>query len=132
MKNWLFFLSLLSLITVPAQAKEAAAPPAGPTYVELAPSFVANYQSSKIRYLKADVTLMAENALTADAIGRHIPLIRHQLVMLFSRQSEESLQSAEGRQHLKDEALQEVINALQSEKEAAQVKEVLFTSFIVD
>ena len=39
------------------------------------------------------------------------------LVMLFSRQEEEALNSPEGRQHLKEEALQEVINALQAEIE---------------
>ena len=132
MKKLLSLVPILSLIALPALAEDA--PPAGSqvAYVELAPSFVANYQSSKIRYLKADVTLRVEDAGTADAVKRHEPLIRNNLVMLFSRQSEEALQSPEGRQHLKDEALQEVISALQSESEPTEVKEVLFTSFIVD
>lgn len=131
MKTLLPILSVLALITPAVQAKEEA--PAAPqvAYVELAPAFVTNYQSAKIRYLKADVTLKAEGS-TAEAIRRHQPLIRNNLVMLFSRQSEQSLQSPEGRQHLKEEALQEVINALQSESEPTQVQEVLFTSFIVD
>lgn len=132
MKTRLFLLLLLGLPGLAAQAKEEAAPLPGVTYVELAPSFVANYQSSKIRYLKADVSLVADNAATAEAIRRHTPLLRHQLVMLFSSQTDESLQSPDGRRHLKEEALQAVVSALQSEKEPAQVKEVLFTSFILD
>ncbi len=124
-------LVLLAILPV-ARAEEAPAPTSGVSYVELSPSFVTNYLSAKIRHLKADVTLKVEGSATADAVMRHQPYIRNNLVMLFSRQSEEALQSPEGRQHLKEEALQEVINALQAESEPADVKEVLFTSFIVD
>ncbi|MEZ5506603.1 MAG: flagellar basal body-associated FliL family protein [Gammaproteobacteria bacterium] len=124
---------LLTIAAMPlvAQAEEAA-PAAEVSYVELSPAFVANFQASKIRYLKADVTLKIEDSATAEAVRRHQPYIRNNLVMLFSRQTEEGLQSPEGRQHLKEEALQEVLNALQAESEPTMVKEVLFTSFIVD
>lgn len=132
MKKLLSLVPILGMIALPALAEDAPKASSQVAYVELAPSFVANYQSSKIRYLKADVTLRVEDAGTADAVKRHEPLIRNNLVMLFSRQNEEALQSPEGRQHLKDEALQEVISALQSESEPTEVKEVLFTSFIVD
>ena len=54
------------------------------------------------------------------------------LVMLFSSQSEEALSTMEGKQMLKEAALNELINALQEEGEAADVQDVLFTSFIVD
>ena len=138
MNKLLSILPLLTAIALPAQALASAPKEEGDpnapqvSYVELAPSFVANYQAAKIRYLKADVTLKVQNSGTADAVLRHQPLIRNNLVMLFSRQSEESLQSPEGRQHLKEEALQEVISALQSEAEPVDVQEVLFTTFIVD
>lgn len=128
-------VSLLTVIAIPTtlQAEEDATTTKQPvTYLELSPSFVANFQANKIRYLKADVTLKIQDGATAEAVRRHQPYIRNNLVMLFSRQSEESLQSPEGRQHLKEEALQEVINALQAESEPTEVQEVLFTSFIVD
>lgn len=127
-------LAVLAFAPV-ALAEEAEAPVKGEAnveYVELSPSFVTNFQSAKIRYLKADVTLKVKGDATAQAINRNQPLIRNNLVMLFSRQTEEDLNSPEGRQHLKDEALQEVLNALQSENEPTDVQEVLFTSFIVD
>ena len=134
MKKAVIALSLLafagSLPVWASSSSEDGEPKA--SYVELAPSFVANIQSAKIRYLKADVSLKVQNAATATAITRNQPLIRNSLVMLFSRQTEESLASPEGRQHLKEEALQEIIAALQSEKEVADVQDVLFTTFIVD
>lgn len=138
MRKLLRALPLLTAIIVSnpllASASKEEGDPNAPavSYVELAPSFVANYQAAKIRYLKADVTLKVMNAGTADAVLRHQPLIRNNLVMLFSRQTEESLASPEGRQHLKEEALQEVVKALESEKEPVDISEVLFTTFILD
>ena len=126
-------LPVLTAMTLPALVQAEDPAPSQPVqYVELSPSFVANYQANKIRYLKADVTLKIQDGATVDAVKRHQPYIRNNLVMLFSRQSEESLHSPEGRQHLKDEALQEVINAQQAESEPTDVQEVLFTSCIVD
>lgn len=124
-------MALVSPVLASGASKEEA-DPEGITYVELAPAFVTNFVAPKIRYLKADVTLKVKGTATADAVNRHVPFIRNNLVMLFSRQEEEALNSPEGRQHLKEEALQEVINALQAESEPTDVQEVLFTSFIVD
>ncbi|HVK99157.1 MAG TPA: flagellar basal body-associated FliL family protein [Dongiaceae bacterium] len=137
MKTLFTTLSLLLALTLTSSAQasgggEAKADPEGVAYVELSPAFVTNFVSPKIRYLKADVTLKVKGSATADAVNRHQPFIRNNLVMLFSRQEEEALNSPEGRQHLKEEALQEVINALQAESEPVEVQEVLFTSFIVD
>lgn len=138
MKNLFRLFSLLALLMLTSSLQAsgggnaAEASPDAISYVELAPAFVTNFQAPKIRYLKADVSLKVKGTPTADAVQRNLPYIRHNLVMLFSRQTEESLNSPEGRQHLKDEALQEVISALQAESEPVDVQEVLFTSFIVD
>ena len=132
MKKLLPLLPLMILLVLPAARAEEEAPGSGTLYVELSPSFITNYIAPQIRHFKADVTLMVENNATADAVNRNQPYIRNNLVMLFSRQTEDALQSPEGRQHLKEEALQEVLNALEAESEPTGVKEVLFTSFIVD
>ena len=130
--NMILLLSALFIATAQAEDEEATAPNEEVIYVERNPAFVTNYQSHKMGYLKADVTLQVKGGLTADAISRHKPAIRHHLVMLFSSQSEEALSTMEGKQMLKEAALNELINALQEEGEAADVQDVLFTSFIVD
>jgi flagellar FliL protein len=127
-------LALTTLfITAFVQAEEeTAAPVEEVIYVELKPSFVTNYQSRKMGYLKADVTLKVKGGQTAEAIDRHKPFIRHNLVMLFSKQTEDALNTMEGKQLLKENALTEVITALETEGEPAEVQDILFTSFIVD
>lgn len=125
----LLSLSSPSLLAAASQSEESSN---GIQYVELTPSFITNYQAHRMGYLKADVTLMVKDQATADAIDRHGPVIRDNLVMLLSRQEEQVLNTSEGKQHLKEEALQEVIAALQAEGEPADVADVLFTSFLVD
>ena len=137
MKSAIASLLLLAIFFAPTTwAEEEAEAEAGVKeeiiYVELKPSFVANYQARKIRYLKADVTLQVEGSATAEAIARHKPVIRHNLVMLFSRQIEEQINTMEGKLQLKEDALREVISALEMESEPSGVKDILFTSFILD
>lgn len=126
-------LLIFATMSLFAQAEEAGeAQTEEVIYVDLKPSFVANYQSRKMGYLKTDVTLKVVGGKTAEAVDRHQPAIRHHLVMLFSSQTPETLNTLEGKQQLKDSALSEVLTALQDEGEPAQVEEILFTSFIVD
>ncbi|MAR91418.1 MAG: flagellar basal body-associated FliL family protein [Pseudomonadota bacterium] len=125
---------LVSILAPPlALGEEETAVPGNDTvYVELKPSFVTNYQARRMGYLKADVTLQVKGEQTAEAVSRHRQSIRHQLVMLFSRQQQDSLNTLEGKQMLKEAALTEVVQALEVEGEPAQVEDILFTSFIVD
>lgn len=129
--NMILLVSALFITSVLAEEEEATIGD-NVIYVELKPAFVTNYQSRKMGYLKADVTLKVKGGPTAEAISRHKPVIRHHLVMLFSSQSEEALSTMEGKQMLKETALTELVSALQEEGEAAEVQDVLFTSFIVD
>lgn len=128
----LILLSPWSLYAEDEGEGEEAAPSEEVIYVELKPPFITNYQSRKIRYLKADVTLKVSTGETADAVSRHKASIRHNLVMLFSRQMEEGLNTQEGKQQLKEDALKEVISALEMEGEPTEVQDILFTSFILD
>ncbi len=120
------------LFLTSAQAEDGAPPSEETIYVELKPAFVTNYQSRKMGYLKADVTLMVNGGATAEAVGRHQPVIRHHLVMLFSSQTPEDLSTLEGKEKLKENALSEVVQALEEEGEPANIQDILFTSFIVD
>lgn len=130
-------LAVLPGLYITAALAEDPTPSAAPAgsqiqYVEITPSFVANYQAPKLRYVRADITVIATNTLAAEAIGRHQPLIRHHLIMLLSRQTEENLVTPEGRSQLKQDAIQEIIKVLESEQESTEVQDLLFTSFIVE
>lgn len=114
------------------EAADGEAPLAEVHYVPLKPAFVTNYQAAKLRYFKADVTVKVRGTTTAEAIDRHLPYIRHNLVMLFSSQSGDALNSIEGKHKLQEDAMNQVIAVLNEENEASDVEDILFTSFIVE
>lgn len=84
----------------------------GLQYIDLGPPFVTNYDGGgRLKYLKTRVTLRVRVA-GADAVNSHLPYLRNQLVMLFSRQLEEDLTSTRGKDQLQREALRIVRDAL--------------------
>ncbi len=72
----------------PAEAAEAA--PVGKQaaiFEPMAPAFVANYnQNGRQRYMQVSITMLARNQADLDALKVHMPVIRNNLVMLFSGQ----------------------------------------------
>jgi flagellar FliL protein len=102
-------------------------------YVDLKPAFVTNYGGAgRLRYLKAEITLRVGGGGKGPAgVRHHMPQIRHALVMLLSRQTEEELSTMEGREMLRHQALQAVQQVLLDEDGEQFVTDLLFKSFIV-
>jgi flagellar protein FliL len=123
---------LLTLtIALPLQAQEPAAPPVA-IYINLFPSLVGNFgEGPKLKFYKADVSLRVVSAADEAKVKHHDPLIRNQLVMLFSQQTEEALQAPEARETLRQEALKQVQQVLNEEEGHPVVVDLLFNNLIL-
>ena len=100
-------------------------------YVNIKPAFIANYGGpGRLRYLKTDVTLRVGDS-SIGAVRRHMPYIRHVLVMLLTKATDEEVSSMEGRELLRQNALMAVQTLLQEEEGEQYVVDLLFNSFIV-
>ncbi len=114
-----------------------AAPVPGPagastTYIPLAPPFVVNYGGpGRLKYLKAELSVRVDDLESANAVRHHMPLIRNNLVMLFSRQSEEEISTQEGKERLRQTALKEINDLITAENGKSGVVEVYFNNLIV-
>ena len=129
----IFICLILTFITSPqllAEGEDSSG--SNVQYIPLKPAIITNYQSKRLSYIKAEITLQVTGEATATAIDRHLPYIRHNLVMLFSRQVEADLATSEGKLKLRTDALAEVVSVLKSEDEASDIDAILFTSFIVE
>ncbi len=109
---------------------------AGPAYVALEPAFVVNFQDAKKRtkFLKAEISVVAKTPKAQEALTLHMPAVRNSLVMLLSRQVFEDLQTTEGKEKLRIEALAEVKNVITkqtSKKTAKAVKDLYFSSLVM-
>jgi flagellar FliL protein len=144
----LLLLSLLPLLASASSEEKAAEDTLGFKYIEMTPAFVVNFATSgKLGYLKTDVSLRVASA-TVPAVEHHMPALRHEIIMLLSRQTPETLASVEQRETMRLEALAAVRKVLAEAsgqlpapagamqagggKPAEQpVQDLLFTSFIV-
>lgn len=120
-----------------AEGEEAAATEMvqteGPAiYLDLDQPFVMDFLvSGKQRYLQLNMTLKSRDQGQIDAVKLHMPLIRNSLVLLFSSQSFDELQTIEGKQKLKSSAVETINNILTQETGLGGIEDVLFTNFVM-
>ncbi len=130
------FVALFATILCLAFPTHTAAedPPAavGPSYVDLEPAFTLNYGDPKrTRYLQASITLRVRDAAAALEVTAHSDAIRHQIIMLFSRQPAEKIRSSAGRDEILEQALRELQDLMLKETGKTLIDRVLFTAFIL-
>lgn len=134
----------------PSETVEEVAKPA--IYFPLK-TFTVNYDvNGRQRFLQAELTLMYRDEAVLKTLELHMPALRNSLVMLLSRQVFDELQTLEGKEKLRTEALTEIQNIIAKEAAAAaeksdheeekdkkgkaklpepNVEQVLFTQFVV-
>lgn len=127
----LFNILLLALpVAASAEDEEAT----GPTvqYIEFEPSFVVNYGSSgRMKYLRTDVALRVSSADVASKVSLHKPYIQHNLVMLFSSQESEIMNSSTGHEKLRQMALKSVQNLMNELEGEPCVDDLYFKNLVV-
>ncbi|MBA1273064.1 flagellar basal body-associated protein FliL [Pseudomonas azotifigens] len=130
MKSYAALLALALGLSCQAMAN----PPveARTIYHTLTPALVGNYGSGeRLKYYKADVALRVANTDAENRVKHHEPLIRNQLVMLFSEQTDESLGSLDAKETLRQEALKQVQDVLSQETGQPLVDDLLFNNLII-
>lgn len=128
----IIFLCLALGLAFPALAEKAEGEALKPIYYALVPALVGNYGSNgKLKYYKADVALRIGSPAAEERVKHHEPLIRNQLVMLFSQQSDATLGSVEAKEALRQEALRQVQAVLSHEEGQPLVDDLLFNNLII-
>jgi flagellar FliL protein len=121
--------AMLSSVAVFAQDRAATN---AATYIPLAPAFVVNYGGTgRLKYLKAEVSVRVDDLQSANSVRHHMPLIRNNLVMLFSRQSEEDVRTQEGKERLRQTALEEINRLITAEDGKSGVVDLFFNNLII-
>lgn len=116
-----------------ADAKDGATEvPKAAIYVPLTPPFTVNFSGdSRARFLQIGVDLMTRDPAVEDTVKQHMPVIRNNLVMLFSSKTSAELSTPEGKKQLQGEALKTVQKVLERETGSKGVEAAYFTSFVM-
>jgi len=77
------------------------------------------------------ITLLARNQADLDALKVHMPVIRNNLVMLFSGQTYETLATPVGQELLRQKATASVQEVAQKEVGKVVVEQLLFTNYVL-
>jgi len=124
---------VVSLLISSMASSEPTTGTGGTQYVHLQPAFVLNYgenTSGKLKYIRTDVALRVTGAEAASKVNHHQAYIRNQLVLLLSQQKDATINSAAGREELRQVALDEV-KALMNELEGKPyVDDLYFQNFV--
>lgn len=121
----------LSLTALSAGANTGAA--GDSPYIPLDPPFVVNYGGAgKIKFLKAELSVRADDPATANAVRHHMPLIRNGLILLLSSQTDDTIHTLEGKEALREAALIEVNRLLAQEAgPKVAIRDVLFNNLVM-
>ncbi|PVY76904.1 flagellar FliL protein [Tamilnaduibacter salinus] len=133
-------LPLAAQETDDANGDEAASEDAGedakkkPTiYKELPPPFVTHVgkPSQSLSYVKAEVTLRLDSKKAGAAVEQHAPRLRHEMVMMLTNASLDAVSDAPGQETLRNDVLTRFNEVLEEEKTGAAIKDLLFTTFVI-
>lgn len=136
MKNFLPRLSLKSLLALvfaclmllPQAQASGGGGPSGPEPLK----FTVNVQGANgaSRYLQIEVVFETSAHEAEALLVQYKPRIQHAMILLLSGQDADRLRTREGKHHLVGDII-EAVNKVIEETEKTGVKEVLFTSFII-
>ncbi len=114
-------------------AEEIAEPEKKPAiYYPLKPTIIVNFNArGKQRFLQAEVSLLVRDEDVVAAVEEHSVMLQHTLLMLFSSQDYAQLQTAEGKELLRQQSLAEMQRILEQETGKPGVEQVLFTNLVM-
>ncbi len=101
-------------------------------YFPLKPALIVNYDvRGRQRFLQAEISVMTREEDVVNAVEIHMPMMRNNLILLFSGQTYDELQTDEGRELLKQDSLKELQNILEQEIGKPGIEKILFTNFVM-
>jgi len=100
-------------------------------YIEMAPKFTVNLDRAN-KYLVVNVQLMVEGEKFIEKVRKHLPALRHELIMLYSGRPSTELQTMEQREALRVETKKAITKVLEKHSNSDGFRDVFFTEFLVN
>ncbi len=102
-------------------------------FVALDPPFVVNFEAEQlVRFLQVTVQVMSRDPATIDLIKANDPIVRNDLLLLLGNQNYATISSREGKEKLRQQALEAVRKVVSNAGgKAGKVEAIYFTSFVM-
>ncbi len=101
-------------------------------YYQLKPKIIVNFNArGRQRYIQADITFLVREQDVVDAIELHMPMIRNTINMIMSGQTYQEVQTAEGKEYMRQQCLLALRENLEVEIGKPGIEQVLFTNLVM-
>ncbi len=100
-------------------------------YTSLEPMTVNIEAPGRIRYLRAELSLVTHDPAVAEAFERHLPAIRNDLLGILAEQRYEDLNTRAGKEALTEELKETIAGILRSRDAPDAVEAVLFNELVM-
>lgn len=119
--------------TAEPEEKKVPAPPKGDAiYVSMPDPLLVNITAGKrTRMMQVKINFMVRSPEAEDALKLHMPLVRNNLLDLFSTADAEEVRTREGRNKLKEEAFAAAQQVIVEQAGFEAIEMLLFTDFVV-
>jgi flagellar FliL protein len=102
------------------------------TYFPIKPPIIVTFDArGRQRYLQAEVTLLIRDTSLIAVIELHMPMIRNALNFIIGGQLYEEVQTAEGKELMRLQCLQELQKLIEQETGQPGIEQVLFTNMVM-
>lgn len=103
-----------------------------PLFYQMKPDFLINIANDKqIKFLQIQVQISSRNPQMIANYEAYSPLIKHELIELFSRKTFAELSTEAGKERMRKEALLVIRKIMKKETGKIGVEDVFFTSFLM-
>lgn len=119
------FLLMPSFVCANAEKSESAM-----EYLEITPKITVNLAEPR-NYLLVNVQLLAEGTEAIEKIRKHMPAIKHELILQFSGRAADSVQSMEQREALRKETVAIIKKTLDKYEKNNGFRDAFFSEFLI-
>jgi flagellar FliL protein len=123
---------LLSFLFLPSWtgANESGSGEGGMEYLEITPKITVNLAEPR-HYLLVNVQLLTDGAEAIEKIKKHMPAVKHELIMLFSGRPSDSIQTMEQREALRKETVAVMQKTLDKYEKNSGFRDAFFSEFLI-
>jgi len=131
-KQWVFVVLLVVLLVVLVSplgvlADDDSSMLTKSIYVAIEPALVTNYGGpGRLRYMSVDVSLRVSGVEGEQQVKHHMPYIKDAILNLFATQTNETLDTADGKEALRKETFEAVKSILLKEQKDSLLEDILY------
>lgn len=131
MKVFVLLFSLLMFAPLSHAGEDGEGAEPEMIYLEMKPKITVNLAEPR-KYMVVNVQLLVEGEKAKEKVEKHMPMLRHTLIMMYSGLPSAEVQTMEQREALRVKTKEAIEEALEKYENKDGFRDVYFTEFLVN